>query len=62
MTPLLFKSSAAQLNISKDSGLVMNPNEGEHQWYLKVFPFEVVESMQVVRLVHLVEFEIVEKQ
>ena len=44
--------------------LVMNPIEEEHLWLLKVFqyPFGVMEPTQVVELVHLVEFGIVEKQ
>ena len=43
---------------------VMNPIEGEHLWWLKVFqyPFGVMEPTQVVELVHPVEFGIVEKQ
>ena len=73
MTPLVIKSLAAQLNISKDNGpsfyigcfqiLVMNPIEDKHLWWLKVFqyPFGVMEPTQVIELVHPVEFGIAEK-
>ena len=54
----------AQFSYQLFSISVMNPIEGEHMWWLKVFwyQFGVMEPTQVAELVHPVEFGIVEKQ
>ena len=73
MIPLSSKSLAARLNISKDKGPVFMSfefNFGDESNREGIFivvegfwqPFEVVEPVQEVELVHPVEFVIVWKQ